>query len=115
MSYTRGEWKVVGFLGEHDEMGAIIKADNKTIAHTVGGLRYHSKPEEWGEYHANAQLIAAAPELYEACKGFTTILEEFNNMLLTHKSDKDIVARLDYLLDTYGAIAEQATAKAEGK
>jgi len=57
----------------------------------------------------------AAPDLYEALRGFIVVLKEFNDMLLTRKGNSDIVAKLDYLLDKYGAIAEQAIDKAEGK
>jgi len=80
MNYTKGEWKVVGFLGEHDEMGAVIKSGGKLIAHTAGGLRYHSKPEEWGEYHANAHLIVAAPLMYETLKAIRNLCDGYTEL-----------------------------------
>jgi hypothetical protein len=101
--FTKGKWKVVGFLGEHDEMGAIIKSGDKTIAHTVGGLRYHSKPEEWGEYHANANLIAASPDMYKALKAIeATVIFDGDKAIYT--VDKNC----QYLMN-------MALAKADGK
>ena len=104
MKYTKGEWKVVGFLGEHEEMGAVIKSGDKVIGHTAGGLRYHSKPEEWGEYRANAQLIAAAPRMHSL---LATLWEWLNEEPRGLESDRP--GLLDEWANILDTIAEGRT------
>lgn len=64
--HTPGDWEITGYLGEHDEAGAVIKCNGKHICTTHGDLRQHSSAKEWEQYYANAQLISAAPEMFEA-------------------------------------------------
>lgn len=57
-------------------------------------------------------LCKAAPDLMEACEGLVAVLKVFNYKLQNKHSDAEIVAALDNLLDQYGAIANNAIAKA---
>lgn len=84
--YTPGPWQAFGY--------EVVSADNERIASTNTPRRPH--PEE----RANARLIAAAPDLYEACRalvaGFTPETEQ-------DEDDPDIAQGL------------RAIAKAEGR
>jgi hypothetical protein len=72
--HTPGPWKVAGFAGEHDEAGAsIVGANGDRVASTWGGLRAASPTSEWRRYHADAELIAAAPELLASLRGIIEI------------------------------------------
>jgi len=64
------------------------------------------------EYHANASLIAAAPELLEACKDLAHQLAIFNKKFL-HKNDKYSALQTGVVQSYNKAI--KAIAKAEGK
>ena len=55
----RGEW-VISYQGESGKI--------RTIAHVYDG-------EEFGSMEANARLIAAAPDLLEACEWALTLLK----------------------------------------
>jgi len=65
------------------------------------------------ELEANANLIAASPNLYEACRETMFVIRQFNELLARHAKDDEIVGVMDALLDN--PIWEQALAKAEGK
>ena len=63
MSHTPGPW-MVAYIDRHGQ--AVVKAGHIEIAtcwnHSVDGIEK--------EMHNNARLIAAAPDLLEACKTF---------------------------------------------
>jgi hypothetical protein len=60
MTHTPGHWKAIGtFIGTDEE-------DSQTIAYTSDHRNRQRTSIE--EQEANARLIAAAPELLEACK-----------------------------------------------
>jgi len=86
MKFTKGEWTV--------EDGTQVVCGNRLVANTGGYTTNYSLERETNE--ANAQLIAAAPELYEALKHYVEL-------------DKDGIFKDMYLLAT------TALAKAEGK
>lgn len=60
MNYTKGEWKAIC----NDLEGLIIFADKSKIAKPY----YFQGIKTNGEFLANAYLIAAAPDMYEALK-----------------------------------------------
>jgi hypothetical protein len=67
MEYTKGEWKVFhyGDVGQKPSAISVITDDEKLLCKL--GIQ-----KEW---EANAHLIAAAPELYEALKAAIRIIE----------------------------------------
>lgn len=86
MEHTKGEWEVSKGID-----GAVIyEPDTGTVA---------SVPMDLQGWEANAQLIAAAPDLYDA--------------LLLYIDDCEI-EELEYNDDAYKA-AKKAIAKADGK
>lgn len=94
MSYTKGPWekKVFG------DSFAVFHERGERVAYCYGA--YASNTRE--EAEANARLIAAAPELLEACKEFLESFEPYEE-----DSDKDTRR----LLATMRAVV----AKAEGR
>ena len=86
MEYTKGDWK----LHKISSGGYLISSDTSSVAQVYD----EENPE------ANARLIAAAPELYEACKE----LEQY----LAHRPAKD------KQLLAYQATLIKAIAKVEG-
>lgn len=59
--HTPGPWRIVGVDGA-------IYADNGIDVGLVHGVNREADESEDHEMHANACLIAAAPELLEACE-----------------------------------------------
>lgn len=99
MNYTKGEWKV-------DYGGTIGHIKAVSISGTPTVCRYAPPPDcassiTGEEIEANAHLIAAAPELYEALKFVTKTFEAYCPEAKIH-SDAIKAARY-------------ALAKAEGK
>ena len=91
--HTKGEWKVEESNRE-TVLGDVlyyIEANDDVVAHEIESL-------------ANAQLIASAPDLYEALKG---IIENGDKM----KMDAQTAIKIF----PYIKQAEKALAKAEGK
>jgi hypothetical protein len=93
--YTKGEWK---------QRGLIIVDENNII---IADARMHSENQLYGDNHgkpyteicANANLIASAPDMYEALK---KTLNQIRNIIAT----KETIALIDEI--------EKALAKAEG-
>ena len=68
--FTKGEWKVSGKL---PYIVAITSPRYMTTGKTIVSRGQETGGQDWPvitreEREANARLIAAAPELYEACK-----------------------------------------------
>lgn len=104
MNYTKGEWKETEFTQSEGYAGTIRhiyispvggKFKDRTVA-DIGFWR--DFPEE--EVHANAHLIAAAPEMYEALKAASNLLNGY-----TSANDNESLK----------TAIKQAIAKAEGK
>ena len=89
MSYTKGEWKVERSQGTFNDW--IVDSDGKAIA-----LMY----TEAGNLKANAHLIAAAPDMYEALQAIRRafVSGEFENARMLS-----------------GTLGHNAIRKAEGK
>jgi hypothetical protein len=99
--HTKGPWKINNNIGHKGELGII--ADTAPCIIAIMGNQ-----KVWpAEAEANAHLIAAAPDLLEACKA---LLEEFN-------SRTALIETCDMTDDELVAIqkAEQAIAKTEGR
>ena len=93
--HTPGPWEVVG--------GTIIQtADErrKWVAEVPAASSIH---ETFITDRANARLIAAAPELLEACEFALEELNDMTSMQFAHGADKEARQRL-----------ENAIAKAKG-
>lgn len=87
--YTRGEWQIT----EHDGHVKIYDDSDRILLQMVDG--------EYKEIRANARLIAAAPEMYEALKDAQFWFAQVKAYIPNHSA-------------TLGAI-DKALAKAEGK
>jgi len=65
------------------------------------------------ETKGNARLIEAAPKMYQALTKANLIIKTFNELLLRHEPDSNIVGVLDGLFDD--TVFEEALAEVEGK
>jgi hypothetical protein len=83
--YTKGEWKV---------QDGHIESNGKWICQL-----WSKKEEDFENSEANALLIAAAPDLYNALKGIKELAKGYTEM------PKDIILKA----------IDKALAKAEGK
>ncbi len=90
MNFTKGEWKVTN-KNEGGFDGVFVSDNTGNILATISGTPFCTK-----EYKANAHLIAAAPDMYQALKLCLDVLLQFN---------------IPEVLDP----VEQALAKAKGK
>ncbi len=99
MEYTKGEWKA--------EQGRIH------FNISIGHLYYDNPIAKVYYSEANAQLIASAPDLYEACK------EAYNLLPTTAKPSDFLVGHGNWGLNeaeyNVAKIIAKALAKAEGK
>ena len=67
-AFTPGPWQIEDCTpGESTGLRFEVGTKDSVIARTTDG---------WKEAHANARLIAAAPEMYEMCKLFEKVLCE---------------------------------------
>ena len=71
MNYTKGEWKRIYVPEAHLVTIAAVGLDSN---HAIATINKKSFPDEW---KANAQLIASAPDMYEALKGIVADLENY--------------------------------------
>jgi type II secretory pathway component GspD/PulD (secretin) len=92
-NYTKGEWEI------HDEYNIRLKGTNRGIASTGGYSSNMDIERIRNENMANALLVSAAPDTYEALKA---LLDEYQ---ISEKGEGSLV--WDKALD--------AIAKAEGK
>lgn len=68
MKYTKGPWKTAFCSQEVEKDGLFIAT---TLETSTGGFEYPDAET----MHYNAQLIAAAPDLYEAAKALLACLD----------------------------------------
>ena len=106
MEYTKGKWEVKKVGNNLYAIGADIRVVGIDANWTIGTFSFHPSVVNDGEAQANARLIAAAPELLEACK---RLLKAFDIPLITKLNDFGRV-RLDAIQK-----AEQAIVEAEVK
>lgn len=109
MEYTKGEWK---------------KNGNKIEVFSCGVVAQCPAPDNGGvfEFVANAQLIASAPELYEALRGIlnTSVCDicyedECGGFISCNKGRDGERCQCHNKVDQAESNAHQALAKAEGK
>ena len=91
--YTKGEWE----LEQHGDNAMLVVCGDKTIARTSNG----STIDDLVEIIANANLIAAAPDLYEALKELNKLQKQGNIKIHGNSKVRDVI--------------RQALSKAEGK
>jgi hypothetical protein len=104
MKYTEGKWEVgiavIPALGTFQHVVVAIPSMYKVVAST--GM---AGADDESESIANAQLIAAAPEMYEALKQIAKGEGRYSQDPLTHASNT---------IDDMKELAKAALAKAEG-
>ena len=107
--YTKGKWKAYKTDFKPDRW-AICAGKNGEwgIAKTLLDGKIPPAAKK-----ANAHLIAAAPDMYEALKQTQFVIRQFNELLSRRTDDDGIVGALDALFDN--VIWDEALAKAEGK
>jgi hypothetical protein len=91
MSYTKGPWKI--------NKAEIIGNNNKKIAHVIGQPISNNYLElDYKTSKANAKLISAAPDLFEACKdAIAQINYLFNKVPKNHLVEPTTMACLKLL------------------
>lgn len=100
--FTRAPWKV--FRASNGKLLGIGDADGGGITDAYGGLWRSGK-----EMEANANLIAAAPELYEALADFVAMRDRYLNCPEVDEPEAS------QLLDEAHEKARAALAKALGQ
>ncbi len=109
MECTPGQWKI--HKGEMNDCGAefwITGNDDEgcVIAHV--NSKIYDERIETEEAEANANLIVASPDLYQACKYALSVLES-----IPEEYAEQIADKLDESIDV--AMLERAIDKAKGK
>jgi hypothetical protein len=109
MEYTKGEWRI------DETLGCWIKANGKAICAISASL-------DMPEYKANAHLIAAAPDMYEALqatdkyfKGCVKAWANGERMMPDNTSAVRVASDdLDGLCDRAAELVARAIARAKG-
>jgi hypothetical protein len=101
MNYTKGEWEIANgtFIYCLNEAGT-----NRFDCGLQRGWDDNGERTSRGELEANAHLIAAAPEMYEALK-----------LMLERMESKMVGSDYGMAFELPKVWAERALAKAEGK
>lgn len=73
-NFTKGEWEIGKSLPDHE---TDVVCNGKRICEVKHYKTFKSDPN-YKQGIANAKLIAAAPELFEACERALEILEQEN-------------------------------------
>lgn len=100
MEYTKGPWRVK----DNGNIYSVCIRPHR-IAKVFGRNWAITEQDKLNEMNANAQLIIAAPDMYEALKLLMKIWDESDH------SDTDFIWELARVRGHF----EQALAKAEGK
>ena len=100
MNYTKGEWKVLHLADE-----ILIADEHNNIIAPIYTLGSGDERFDQENAEANAQLIASAPDLYEACKNLVYQIERLA-MVTGYEGE----AHFPHLLK-----AKETLAKVEGK
>ena len=105
--YTKGEW----FISQHHGGTFIVTEAPSGIRTTIATIE-EAYPQGKGQ-QANAQLVAAAPDLYEACKRalFITHNKGFG---LNPADGKNLVTYKPEDINKIGNACREALAKADG-
>lgn len=98
MNYTKGKW----YIWHTNNAGDIIQTTNRQIATIVGAYGWDEKSVK--ECTANANLISASPDMYEALKEAKKVMDSFYNAMPVD------TVKLHAQIAT-----EKALAKAEGR
>jgi len=96
MEYSKGDWKI--YQLKSNNVSVCVKTEGDLVAVEIASLNVLLG---YDAVVANAQLISAAPELYEACN---LALQYF----LAHDIDNKVISGMSLQLN-------EAIAKAEGK
>jgi len=98
--FTKEEWRITEWLEITTSRKGIVEGSKK-----ICQVSDFSKTEE--EARANAQLISASPEMYEALKKVQRMLEEWENR---DQESFNKYCHIDAHIET-----DKALSKAEGK
>lgn len=92
--HTPGEWRVERTNFRHE-----IVAGNTWVAIVLHARESAQAPESREEQEANARLIAAAPELLEACKA---LIDELKRYEVVRPQAADAVRRAEEIVRKAG-------------
>lgn len=77
MKHTKGPWHAdVRLSGSENDRGWRVGGDDGTFVADVSPIIKNDRGDASEEGKANASLIAAAPDLLEACKGLLKFFDE---------------------------------------
>lgn len=97
MKHTPGPWK-------HD--GEIIYSGNYTLNNGWTNHATIAKVEDRANWEANARLIAAAPDLLDACKHLNAVCFDFAECNANGKTEFDTDVMIDAIETMRAAIAK---------
>lgn len=103
--FTPGIWRVAGYVDEDERDGAVavVAHDGFIVADVL----------KWPQQDANARLIAAAPDMYEALKAGTE-MRRAQSVYFKDRSRENLIASKE-AEKRFDRLAEAAIAKAEGR
>ena len=110
-SFTPGPWEQIKIKNPHVPGATCIY--EKLPRHNAGGVFQHKIAEviPWDNDHANARLIAAAPELLEALGGCADALNECAKQFRLEKLFGHAQLAENHLRDAHAAIAKATNAR----
>ena len=108
MKYTSGKWEVTKWASHNDIHVSVNEGSYMSFVCNCGNPIADSLPTN-PDAEANACLIAAAPEMYEALKDLVT------KYIINPGTEHEFVSFMEIGVPKEWDIARQAIAKAEGK
>jgi len=88
MEHTKGIWKIKHTQNVFSETGRLV-------ASCSGHQQNFDEAQNTAENEANARLIAAAPDLLEACKEALSIIEKYSDVPVHIFALKEAIAKAE--------------------